>query len=152
MSYISNLWEAISIDISKRYNIPNADFFSKIEFDNESVSNARSHAYFILLLELTLQAHRNKYATPFETLSGVAALHHKIFLKTKWHPKTIKDLDYQECLFVLLDDLRLENLPEKYQEFLKILEIQKSSSELMRPLLEGWTPEKFEHYVSRIAL
>ena len=83
MSDISYLWKAISDDVCMQYDIHNSDFFDKSEYNLNPVVTARAHAYFILLLELTLQAHRNKYATPFETLPGIAALHHKIFLKTK---------------------------------------------------------------------
>ncbi|WP_440867332.1 ECs1072 family phage-associated protein [Symbiopectobacterium purcellii] len=71
------------------------------------VATARTHAYLILMLELILQHHRNKYATPFENLPGATALHHNIFLKTKWYPKTIKELDYEDCLLVCSGILNL---------------------------------------------
>ncbi|EKN3982426.1 hypothetical protein RSJ44_004434 [Yersinia enterocolitica] len=151
MNTYANLWNEISSDICSKYNVPHSYFFEKEQLGRSDVLIARNHAYLILMLELVLQEHRDKYSLPFEKLSGSAALHHKIFLKTKWLPQVIRDLCYEDCLFVLLEDLRPENLSAEAQSFLKNIEAQKFVFEPNKPLLEGWTPEKYELQVKHLA-
>ncbi|EMF4615335.1 ECs1072 family phage-associated protein [Yersinia mollaretii] len=150
MSSYSILWHEISTDVCKKLNVSDTSFSHEAYRDQIEVRNARANAYLILILELILQEHRDKYSVPSVSLSGAAALHHKIFLKTKWLPQTIRDLSYEDCLFVLLEDLHPENLSTESQNYLKILEIQKSAFVLNKPLLEGWTPEKYGHHTSRL--
>ncbi|AVX37889.1 ECs1072 family phage-associated protein [Yersinia massiliensis] len=150
MSSHSILWHEISTDVCKKLNVSEL-FFSHGDYrDKIEVRQARASAYLILILELTLQEHRDKYSVPSVSLSGAAALHHKIFLKTKWLPQTIRDLSYEDCLFVLLEDLHPENLSTESQNYLKILEIQKSVFVPDQLLLEEWTPEKYGHHTSRL--
>jgi len=78
----------------------------------------RKRTVLTYVLEIILHQHRQKYATIFNPLEGKAALHHLIFMKTKWRPSEIRDLKLEDALFVIQDELRLENISDEAQEAL----------------------------------
>lgn len=73
----------------------------------------------IFSLELTLANYREKHASLFEPLYGKAALHHKILAQTHWRLTEISALSLSDCLFVIQDDLRFEQMSLDAQTFLK---------------------------------
>nr|WP_244618534.1 hypothetical protein [Serratia fonticola] len=77
----------------------------------------------IFTLEYFLSEYRLKHGSPFNPLEGKKALHHLIFEKTKWPLHTIRELSLNDSLFIISDELRISNLPDKAREFIDSLNL-----------------------------
>ncbi len=112
----NKLKSAILRDLAIFHNCSDYD----IRMNSESMKSTLTleHLKQLLMIEIALEEHRKKYAQPFERLDGVRALHHMVFLKTKWPIKVIEQLPLQEMLFAVLVDIRQEHLLDEAQNFL----------------------------------
>ncbi|WP_369522146.1 ECs1072 family phage-associated protein [Superficieibacter electus] len=91
--------------------------------DSTQDNQIRNRTALIYILEMILHQHRLKHATIFNPLEGPAALHHLIFMKTRWFPGDIRKLSFEDSLFVIQDEIKIENLTDEAQSALKILEL-----------------------------
>ncbi|MGK4327955.1 hypothetical protein ABVK36_03560 [Lonsdalea quercina] len=81
----------------------------------------RTHLHHLLLIEMVLKQHRDKYKKSISDLSGIKALHHMAFLKTNWKPEEIRATPINDLLFVLQDEINTEGLPEEDRNYLKTI-------------------------------
>lgn len=115
MSEYHNLLQVIRSRVCENRKMSHSAYYSGSQQDNQ----IRNRTALIYVLEMLLHQHRQKYATIFNPLEGKAALHHLIFMKTKWMPSQIRDLTLQDALFVIQDELRVENISATAQDALR---------------------------------
>jgi len=116
MSKYSNLWSAIGTDLAKHYGVTP----ESLNFDPDSfgTNNFLTHITQLILIELSLHEHRQRYSSPLFPLHGIDALDHMVFQKTKWKKTEINNLSTDEKLYVLLGDITLDHLKEEDRNYL----------------------------------
>ena len=114
MSEYHNLLHVIRSRVCENRKMSHSTYYPDSLQDNQ----IRNRAALIYVLEMLLHKHRQKYATIFNPLEGKAALYHLIFMKTKWQPSEIRRLTLEDALFVIQDELRVENISDEAQEAL----------------------------------
>ena len=145
MSSYSNLWQAIWPGV--------CDFYDAAQYDFENnpgtvkALQARVHSYQLLLIELLIHEQRKKFATPFEPLDGQKALHYIVFNKTHWELPKIRSLSLQDILFVLLDDIRPDHLPDEAQKYLETLRIPSNPPAVDLMQYSGWQIGEGQRYL-----
>lgn len=115
MSEYHSLLHVIRSRVCENRNISHSAYYQGSQQDNQ----IRNRAALIFILEMILHQHRIKYATIFNPLEGKDALYHLIFMKTNWLPSDIRKLPLEDALFVIQEELRIENLPTDAQDALK---------------------------------
>jgi len=115
MSDYANLLQIIRMRVCESRNLSHAAYPKDSLQDNQ----IRNRTALIFVLELVLHQHRAQYGSIFNPLQGKEALHHLIFMKTNWLPSEIRKLNFQDALFVVQDELMIENIPEEAQELVK---------------------------------
>ncbi|ENF6040753.1 hypothetical protein ABRV10_002767 [Citrobacter amalonaticus] len=115
MSVYHNLLHVIRARVCENRNMSHSAYYQGSLQDNQ----IRNRTALIFTLEMILHQHRIKYGTIFNPLEGKDALYHLIFLKTHWLPSDIRKLTLEDALFVIHEDLRMENLSAGAQEALK---------------------------------
>ncbi|HDS6906938.1 TPA: hypothetical protein QHX44_000253 [Klebsiella oxytoca] len=114
MSDYHNLLHVIKSRVCENRSMSHSAYYPGSMQDNQ----IRNRTALIYVLEMILHQHRQKYTTIFNPLEGKAALHHLIFMKTKWRPSEIRELKLEDALFVIQDELRIENISDEAQEAL----------------------------------
>ncbi|MGE0970106.1 ECs1072 family phage-associated protein [Klebsiella sp. WOUb02] len=109
----SELWNLIQNHVSKVHGV---QYTSLVRNNADMMIIHRTAQLFIL--EVFLHQHREQYGASVFPLKGRSALHHVILLKYKWPLPTIRNLSLSDSLFVIQDELTLDNLPESAQKFL----------------------------------
>ncbi|MBK5072215.1 hypothetical protein I2494_07720 [Budviciaceae bacterium BWR-B9] len=120
MSTYSDLWHVIISRVADVRGIAHSSIGFK-NYNNADTVKLYLRSAQIFTLELILHIHRSKYGTKFEPLSGIKALHHLIFMKTKWRIEDIEKMSLNHCLLVLQEDIRIDKLPADAQEYLSYL-------------------------------
>ncbi|KML25478.1 hypothetical protein VL10_00055 [Leclercia adecarboxylata] len=115
MSEYHNLLHVIKSRICENRNMPQSAYYHGSQQDNQ----IRNRTALIFTLEMVLHQHRLKYATIFDPLEGKSALYHMIFMKTHWLPSDIRNLSLEDALFVIQEELRIDNLSSDAQEVLQ---------------------------------
>ncbi|EAW9117323.1 hypothetical protein ONZ27_004107 [Salmonella enterica subsp. enterica serovar Chandans] len=115
MSEYHNLLHVIRSRVCENRNMPNSDYYQGSQQGNQ----IRNRTALIFTLEMILHQHRIKHATIFNPLEGKDALYHLIFMKTHWLPSDIRNLTLEDALFVIQEELRMENLSNDAQDALK---------------------------------
>ncbi len=115
MSDYSHLLQVIRMRVCESRKLSHTAYSKDSLQDNQ----IRNRTALIFILELVLDQHRAQHGSIFTPLQGKDALHHLIFVKTKWLPSEIRKLNFQDALFVIQDELKKENIPEEAQELLK---------------------------------
>ncbi|CAH0199326.1 hypothetical protein SRABI13_01688 [Erwinia aphidicola] len=111
MSDYHNLLFSIRSRVCDNRNMSHSAYYAGSPQDNQ----IRNRAAAVFVLEMVLHQHRAKYGTIFNPLERKAALNHLIFVKTKWAPQDIKSLSFEDALFVIQDELRIDNINEEAQ-------------------------------------
>lgn len=119
MSDYDNLLQVIRMRVCKNRNMSSTAYYKDSTEDNQ----IRNRTALIYILEMILHQHRLKHATIFNPLEGPSALHHLIFMKTKWLPADIRKLSFEDSLFVLQDEIKIENLTDEALSALKSLDL-----------------------------
>nr|DAJ11859.1 MAG TPA: hypothetical protein [Caudoviricetes sp.] len=114
MSDYHNLLHVIKSRVCENRSISHSAYYPGSMQDNQ----IRNRTALIYVLEMILHQHRQQYGTIFNPLEEKAALHHLIFMKTKWRPSEIRELKLEDALFVIQDELRIENISDEAQEAL----------------------------------
>ena len=114
MSEYHNLLHVIRSRVCQNRNISHSTYYQGSQQDNQ----IRNRTALIFTLEMMLHQHRMKYATIFNPLDGKSALYHLVFMKTNWLPADIRKLSLEDTLFVMQEDLRIDNLSPDAQEAL----------------------------------
>ncbi|MBK0018755.1 hypothetical protein [Kosakonia sp. S42] len=114
MSEYQDLLQVIRSRICENRNISHSSYYHGSQLDYQ----IRNRTAFIFTLEIVLHQHRIKYATIFDALDGRSALYHLIFMKTHWQPTEIRKISFEDTLFVMQEDLRIDNLNIDAQEAL----------------------------------
>lgn len=114
MSEYHNLLHVIRSRVCENRNMSHSAYYPGSQQDNQ----IRNRTALVYVLEILLHQHRQKYATIFNPLEGKAALHHLIFMKTKWLPSEIRNLTLEDALFVIQDELRVENISDEARDAL----------------------------------
>lgn len=114
MSEYQDLLHVIRSRICENRNISHSAYYHGSQQDNQ----IRNTTALIFTLEMVLHQHRIRYATIFNQLEGKSALYHLIFLKTYWQPSEIRKLSFEDVLFVMQEELRIDNLNTDAQEAL----------------------------------
>ncbi|EMD6811843.1 hypothetical protein VRT12_000313 [Citrobacter koseri] len=115
MSEYHSLLHVIRSRVCENRNMSHSAYYQGSQQDNQ----IRNRAALIFTLEMILHQHRIKYATIFNPLEGKDALYHLIFMKTNWLPSDIRKLPLEDALFVIQEELRIENLSTDAQDALK---------------------------------
>ncbi|WP_423244281.1 ECs1072 family phage-associated protein [Citrobacter braakii] len=115
MSEHHSLLHVIRSRVCENRNMSHSAYYQGSLQDNQ----IRNRTALIFTLEMILHQHRIKYGTIFNPLEGKDALYHMIFMKTHWLPSDIKNLTLEDALFVMQEDLRMENLSSDAQNALK---------------------------------
>jgi len=111
MSDYHNLLFSIRSRICDNRNMSHSAYYAGSQQDNQ----IRNRTAAVFILEMVLHRHRVKYGTIFNPLEGKAALNHLIFVKTKWLPEDIRLLSFEDALFVIQDELRIDNINKDAQ-------------------------------------
>lgn len=119
MSEYHNLLHVIRSRVCENRNMSQSAYYLGSQQDNQ----IRNRTALIFTLEMILHQHRIKYATIFNSLEGKDALYHLIFMKTHWLPSDIRNLTLEDALFIIQEDLRMENLSVSAQEALKSFDL-----------------------------
>ncbi len=145
MNGYENLYLAMIPGLAEHYGISEYDFRNNPHAT--SVALCRNHLYKLMLIEFYLHEHRCRYKNSVLNLDGIASLHHLVYLKTNWHPETIRGMGYFDLLWSLLDDLVPGKLSETAQNYLKV--ISKSQRLLKTDLMsyEGWAIGSGDQYL-----
>jgi len=114
MSDYHTLLHVIRSRICENRSMAQSAYYLGSQQDNQ----IRNRTALIFTLEMILHQHRIEYATIFNPLEGKAALHHLIFMKTKWKPAEIRELSLEDALFSIQDMLKIESLQEEAKEVL----------------------------------
>ena len=80
-----------------------------------------THIHHLLLIEMVLKNHRDKYKKSITDLSGIKALHHMVFLKTNWKLEEIRSTPINDLLFVLQEEMNPEGLSEEDRKYLRVI-------------------------------
>lgn len=90
--------------------------------DQTELSRVDNRAIQLCLLDLKLAAHRVKYGSKFEGLSGITALHHKLLIKYQWPISLIKEMSLSDLLIAIHDELNVDGLdPEAKRYFQELI-------------------------------
>ncbi len=138
MSSTHNLWHVIKSRVCQNRGLSHSVFYAGSQEDN-CIKNKSAQ---IFILEMVLHKHRQQYATIFEPLKGEKALHHLIFTKTLWKPSEISKLPLADCLFVIQDELRIDNLFDEAKDFFKSLELPSVAFNFEELLEDDWAPKE----------
>ncbi|WP_110028256.1 ECs1072 family phage-associated protein, partial [Mangrovibacter plantisponsor] len=136
MNGYENLYLAILPDLAEHYGISSSHFQSNPH--STSSQQCRSHLYKLILIEFYLHEHRLKNSKSVLHLDGVAALHHLVYLKTKWTPASIRNLNTPDLLFALLDDLVPDQLSETAQNYLAVISKNQRLPKIDLMSYTGW--------------
>lgn len=150
MRAVSELWNAIGIDVCTLHGVDHNYFHKDGEFVYEGIGKARQHAFYLLLIELMLDKHRKLYAIPYEPLNGIDALHHKLFMKTGWSLGEVKSIDLKDIVFLLLDEIKISSSDEKFHVYLDSLKIYEFAEKPKFGLLDDWNPSKYDDYTKKL--
>lgn len=123
MSDYHTLLHSIRSKICENRSMSHSAYYAGSQQDNQ----IRNRMGTIFILEMILHQHRVKYATIFNPLEGKDALHHLIFTKTKWLPEVIKSLTFEDALFVIQDELRIDKISKDAQAALNAFNLPKYS-------------------------
>ncbi|WP_336749292.1 ECs1072 family phage-associated protein [Pantoea vagans] len=119
MSSYHNLLHVIRARICQNRDLPHSTYNAGSNQDNQ----VKNRTALIFVLELILHQHRTQHATIFNPLMGKSALHHLIFMKTHWLPSDIRKLTLEEALFVIQEELRIDNLSADAQAVIQELNL-----------------------------
>lgn len=144
MSKYSNLWMEIGDSLCEFHKVSYSSFLSQ---ESSNGMHVRLKAYYLILLEINIYEHRQKYANPYAPIIGIDALRHKVMQKTKWHLDHIESLSLEQLLFVLLDDLHPDNLSEEARAALSVLKLPAVYETAPLPLQGGWILGKGERFL-----
>lgn len=111
MSEHHTLLRVIRSRICENRELPQSSYSLSSLEDNK----VKNRTALIFTLEMILLQHRMQHATIFNPLEDKKALHHLIFMKTKWRPADIRELTLEDSLFVIQDELKIEKLSNDAQ-------------------------------------
>ncbi|NHB89587.1 hypothetical protein C5471_18555 [Photorhabdus tasmaniensis] len=141
-----NLWHAIKARVCNNHDV-DPNYFDVYSSDHQ-ICCLKNRAAQIFILEAILHKHRQQHGTIFEPLEGEKALHHLIFLKTKWKPSEIRALSLEDSLLVIQDEMHLDNLPEEAQRVIDAINLPKAISFRSDDMLdEDWVPKENSIYL-----
>ena len=143
MSEYHNLLHVIRARVCENRNMSQSAYYQGSQQDNQ----IRNRTALIFTLEMVLHQHRLKYATIFNPLDGKAALYHMIFMKTRWQPSDIRKLPLEDALFVIKEELRIDNLNSDAQEVLQSFNLPSVSFQF-----EDFPEEDWNHTENSIFL
>lgn len=144
MSKYSNLWMEIGDSLCEFHKVTYSSFLSQ---ESSNGFPIRLKAYYLLLLEIMIHEHRQKYANPYAPIVGIDALRHKVMQKTKWHLDYIESLSLDQVFLVLLEDLHPDNLSVESRAALSVLKLPAVYEKAQLPLEGGWNLGKGERFL-----
>ncbi|XYQ56791.1 ECs1072 family phage-associated protein [Pectobacterium carotovorum] len=107
----------------------------------------RTHMHHLLLIEMVLKNHRDKYKKSISDLSGIKALHHMVFLKTNWKPEEIRATSTHDLLFVLQEEMNSEVLSEEDRKYLKTILNNDNPPKIDLASYAGWSIAEGDQYL-----
>ncbi|QZN94138.1 ECs1072 family phage-associated protein [Symbiopectobacterium purcellii] len=107
----------------------------------------RTHIHHLLLIEMILNNHRDKYKKSIFDLSGIKVLHHMVFLKTNWKPEEIRSTSIHDLLFVLQEEVNAEDLPEEERKYLKMILNYDNPPKIDLASYAGWSIGEGDRYL-----
>ncbi|MGX8941574.1 ECs1072 family phage-associated protein [Symbiopectobacterium sp. Eva_TO] len=107
----------------------------------------RTHIHHLLLIEMILNNHRDKYKKSISDLSGIKALYHMVFLKTNWKPEEIRSTSIHDLLFILQEEMNSEFLPEEERKYLKMLLNYDNPPKIDLASYAGWSIGEGDRYL-----
>ncbi|WP_422824121.1 ECs1072 family phage-associated protein [Xenorhabdus entomophaga] len=135
MSVYSNLFIEIQKAIFPAYG---AFYTSQNMISKDDPDSAKIHSYLILLLEIVSYEYRKQHATIFEPLRGDKALKHLLFTRYQVSLRELEANPLEWIVFALLKDLAPENLPQKAQNYVNGLKLNKDASGIDWNLKVNW--------------
>lgn len=142
----AHLYQQVRDNVAKARSVKTTGFI-----DQNELACVDNRAMQLCILDLILAAHREKYATNFNGLSGINALHHKLLIKYQWTLPQIREMSLSDLLLAIHDELRFENLePEASRYF-------KSLSDTTYPVIfpdvldQEWDPDLSAKFLTRIS-
>lgn len=147
MSSIHDLWHVVKSRVCENRGIQNTRFNSETRQDN----CIKSRSVQILVLEIVLHKHRQRFATKFEPLENEKALHHLIFTKTMWKPSEIRELTFADSLLVIQDELRTDKLPEDIKHFIEEIGLPSFACSFEELLDSDWAPTQNSVFLNSIS-
>lgn len=146
MQKYDELWQAIEARVRENNDIPFAD----MENEESVLGNAtRQRIAQIFILEVLLARHREKYASAFVPLPGEDALYHLIFKRTGWKPFEIKQLSFNDAMFVIAELFRDENLPMDVREMLRAQGVRDVNYPVFDFSEKDWSPRENAAFLQR---
>ncbi|MBV7404599.1 hypothetical protein [Enterobacter sp. ENT03] len=146
MQKFDELWSAIEKRVRENNDIP----FAEMENDDSHLGNAtRQRIAQIFILEVLLARHRDKYASVYVPLSGEEALYHLIFKRTGWKPFEIKQLSFNDAMFVIAELFREESLPVEAREMLLAQGVRDATFPVFDFSEKDWSPRENALFLQR---
>ena len=109
MSVISDEYFQLLLNKTSEYH--GVNFYGQVVQPGHS--QLLNRACLLFALECLLFQHRQTHATTWSPLTGREALVHLIFQKYKWPLSEIRWLSLKDCVLLLQDELRPENLSDE---------------------------------------
>lgn len=131
------LYAMLKPGIIKFYDTNDYDFDMNPEYLKPR--KCRTHLHHLLLIEMILKNHRDKYRTSIIDLAGIKALHHMVYKKTNWIPEKIRTISINDLLFVLLEEINPESLPEAEHNYLKTILDDDNPPKIDLMSYSGWS-------------
>ncbi|BCA39401.1 hypothetical protein J4X77_06615 [Escherichia coli] len=139
MSNYSDLLQAIKLRVCQNNNIPIPSLTGSGSYQARQVWNRIAQ---IFTLECILAAHRNEYGSVFVPLENEKALHHIIFLKTKWNLAEIRTLSLNDSLFIIAEMFRSDAIPPDAKVFMESVRIPEPIAYPLEDFSdEDWDPK-----------
>ncbi|WP_072166373.1 hypothetical protein [Erwinia sp. Leaf53] len=86
--------------------------------ENDDVALLYNRAILLFSLDIILEEHRINHSSIFNPQKNKDTIHHLILKKYGWTLNEIESLSLEQSLFVLQENLRLDNLPEDAKKYL----------------------------------
>lgn len=148
MSEYHNLLHVIKARVCENRKISHSAYYAGSQQD-EQIKNRTA---LIFILEVVLHEHRMKYATIFTPMEGKVALHHLIFIKTKWLLSDIRKLTLDDALLVVQDELKPERINAEAQDVLSALKLPSVAFLFEDAMEEDWDPKENAVYLQSLML
>ncbi|WP_437891225.1 ECs1072 family phage-associated protein [Phytobacter sp. V91] len=146
MQKFDDLWHAIEVRVCENNDITHQDMTNE---DSVRGNAAKQRIAHIFILEVLLSRHREKYASPYLSLSGEEALYHLIFKRTGWKPFEVKQLSFSDAMFVIAELFREENLPADVRGVLRAYGLRDQPYSLYDFSEKDWAPRDNENILKR---
>ncbi|AYY80295.1 MULTISPECIES: ECs1072 family phage-associated protein [Proteus] len=139
MSNYSNLFQIIKMRVCRN----NKESDSMLDMRNDHRSKQVWHRIEqIFILECLLDEYRKKHGSLHSPLDGKKALHHMILNKTNWPLSEIKALSFNDCILIITEYLKKENIHPDAQDFLNRMNLPTNSYPLDDFSEEDWAPKE----------